>query len=39
MILVCYHGMVPLQHLCDIGAVMVSSLCDLTETQLALIKI
>ena len=23
MMLLCYHGMVPLQHLCDIGAVTV----------------
>ena len=32
-----YHGIV--QYLCDIGAVTVRSLCDITETQLALIKL
>ena len=31
-----YHGMVPVQYLCDIGAVTVRFLCDLTETHLAL---
>ena len=34
-----YHGMALVQYLCDIGAVTVRSLCDLTETQLALIKL
>ena len=34
-----YHGMVLVHYLCDIGAVTVRSLCDLTETQLALIKL
>ena len=29
---------VPLQHLCDIGAVTVRFLCNLTETHLALIN-
>ena len=27
MMLLCYHGMVPLQHLCDIGAVTDFFLC------------
>ena len=39
MMLLCYHGMVPLQHLCDIGAVTVRFLCNLTETHLAIIKL
>ena len=39
MMLLCYHGMVPVQHLCDIGAVMVRFLCNLTETHLAIIKL
>ena len=39
MMLLCYHGMVPLQHLCDIGAVMVRFLCNLTEIHLAIIKL
>ena len=39
MMLLRYHGMVPVQYLCDIGAVMVRFLCDLTETHLALIKL
>ena len=39
MMLLCYHGMVPVQYPCDISAVLVSSLCDLTETQLAVIKL
>ena len=39
MMPLCYHGMVPVQYPCDIGAVTVSSLCDLTGTQLALIKL
>ena len=39
MILRFYHRMVPVQYLCDIGAVKVKSFCDLTGTQLALIKL
>ena len=39
MMLLRYHGIVPVQYLCDIGAVMVRFLCDLTETHLALIKL
>ena len=39
MMLLCYHGMVPLQYLCEIVAVMVRFLCDLTDTHLALIKL
>ena len=35
MMLLCYHGMVPVQHLCDIGAVTVRFLCNLTKTHLA----
>ena len=38
MMILCYHGMVPLQYLCDIGVVTVRFLCNLTETHLALIK-
>ena len=38
MMLLCYHGIVPLQHLCDIGAVTVRFLCNLTETHLAINK-
>ena len=29
MMLLCYHGMVPLQCLCDIGAVTVRFLCNI----------
>ena len=32
MMLLCYHGMVPVQYLCDIGAVTAMFLCDLTES-------
>ena len=39
MMLLCFDGMVSLQYLCDIGAVMVRFLCNLTETHLALIKL
>ena len=39
MMLLHYHGMVPVQYLCDTGAVMVRFLCDLIETHLALIKL
>ena len=39
MMLLRYHGMVPVQYLCDIGAVMVRFLYDLTETHLVLIKL
>ena len=39
MMILWYHGMVPLQHLCDIGAVTVRFLCNLTETHLALIRL
>ena len=39
MMLLFNYGMVLVQYLCDIGAVTVRSLCDLTETQLALIKL
>ena len=39
MLLFFYHGMVLVKYLCDIGAVMVRFLYDLTETQLALIKL
>ena len=39
MMLLCYHGMVPVQYLCVIGAVTVRFLCDLTETHLALIML
>ena len=38
MVLLRYHGMVPVQHLYDIGAVMVRFLYDLTENHFALIK-
>ena len=33
MMPLCYHGMVPVQYLCDIGAVTIRFLCDLTETE------
>ena len=39
MMLLRYHGMVPVQYLCDIGAVTVRFLCDLTEIHLALINL
>ena len=39
MMLLCFHGMVPLQYLYDIGAVTVRFLCNLTETHLPLIKL
>ena len=39
MMLLCYHGIVPVQYLCDIGTVMVRFLYDLTEAHLALIKL
>ena len=39
MMLLCYHRMVPVQYLCNIVAVTVRFLCDLTETHLALIKL
>ena len=39
MMLLRYHGMVPVQYLCDTGAVMVRFLSDLTKTYLALIKL
>ena len=39
MMLLLYHGMVPVQYLCDIGAVTDRSLCNLIEIQLALIQL
>ena len=39
MMLFCYHGMVPVQYICDIGAVTVRFLGNLNETHLALIKL
>ena len=39
MMVLCYHGMVPVQYLYDIGAVTARFLCDLTETHLALINL
>ena len=39
MMLLHYHGMVPVQYLCDSGAVTVRFLYNLTETHLAFIKL
>ena len=39
MMLLGYHGMVLLQHLCDISAVTVRFLRNLPETHLTIIKL